>query len=54
MSQENISQAPNKNSICDAANCSSKALVQIEVKVGQLGTITLALCNDCVSKFRDE
>jgi hypothetical protein len=53
MSQENINQAPNKNSICEAVNCSSRALVQIEVKVGQLGTITLSLCYDCVLKFRD-
>ena len=53
MSQENIHQVPNKNSICEAVNCSSRALVQIEVKVGQLGTITLSLCNNCVSKFRD-
>lgn len=53
MSQEHIHQDLNKNSICDAVNCSSRALVQIEAKVGQLGSITLSLCNDCVPKFRD-
>jgi hypothetical protein len=30
------------------------AEVQIEVKVGQAGSISLSLCNDCVRKFSDE
>jgi hypothetical protein len=28
--------------------------VQIEVKVGQAGSISLSLCNDCIRKFSDE
>jgi hypothetical protein len=39
---------------CEAANCFSPAEVQIEVKVGQAGSISLSLCNDCVRKFSDE
>jgi hypothetical protein len=42
------------NIICEAVNCFSSAEVQIEVKVGQAGSISLSLCNDCVCKFRDE
>jgi hypothetical protein len=43
-----------KGSICEAVNCFFTATIQIDVKVGQLGYISLLLCNECVSKFRDE
>jgi hypothetical protein len=39
------------NGICDAAGCFSPAEAQIKVKVGQLGNISLSLCNICVNKF---
>lgn len=39
---------------CEAANCFSPAEIQIEVKVGQAGSISLSLCKDCVRKFSDE
>jgi len=42
------------NIICEAVNCFSSGQVQIEVNVGQAGSISLFLCNDCVCKFRDE
>lgn len=42
------------NSICEALHCPSPAEVQLQVKVGQLGNISLSLCNNCVGKFRDE
>ncbi len=42
------------NGICEGVNCFSQAEVQIDVKVGQLGSISLSLCNDCAVKFRDE
>lgn len=42
------------NTICEAVSCFSPAQVQIEVKVGQAGSISLSLCNDCVRKFSDE
>ena len=40
--------------MCEALDCFSQATAQIEVRVGQLGTISLSLCKDCVSKFRDD
>jgi hypothetical protein len=39
------------NGICEAAHCFSQATVQIEVKVGMLGRLTLSLCENCVAKF---
>ena len=42
------------NSVCEAVDCFSPAEVQIEVKEGQGGSISLSLCNDCVRKFSDE
>jgi hypothetical protein len=42
------------DSVCEAVDCFSPAEVQIEVKVGRAGSISLSLCNDCVCKFRDE
>ena len=41
------------NNVCDAVNCFEKSEFEIEVKVGQQGTITLSLCKNCVSKFED-
>lgn len=40
--------------VCEASACLEEATKTIEVKVGQLGSISLSLCNGCVSKFRDE
>lgn len=53
MNQCNIPQEVN-NSVCEAVSCFSTAEVQIKVKVGQAGSISLSLCNDCVRKFSDE
>lgn len=53
MNQCKIAQEVN-NSICEAVNCFSPAEVQLKVKVGQLGNISLFLCNDCVRKFSEE
>ena len=39
------------NVICDGYGCINKATTKINVKVGQLGTIPLDLCTDCVKKF---
>lgn len=53
MNQDMVLQEDNKRR-CEAVNCSSQAEVEIEVSVGQLGNISLSLCNDCVYKFRNE
>jgi hypothetical protein len=50
MNQCKIPQEVN-NDICEAAGCFSPTEVQLKVKVGQLGTILLSLCKNCVSKF---
>jgi hypothetical protein len=39
------------NVICEGFGCFKKATTKINVKVGQLGTILLDLCIDCVKKF---
>jgi hypothetical protein len=53
MNHCNIPQEVN-NGICEAVGCLTPAKVQIKVKVGHLGNISLSLCNDCVCKFSDE
>jgi hypothetical protein len=35
-------------------NCFAEATIHIEVRVGQLGTIPLSLCKNCVNKFVGE
>jgi hypothetical protein len=52
MSQNTISCKVNKN-ICEAFGCYATATTEIEVKVGNKGTISLHLCNNCVNKFGD-
>ncbi len=39
------------NLICEGFGCFKKATTKINVKVGQIGTIPLDLCTDCVKKF---
>jgi hypothetical protein len=41
------------NIICEAVGCDAKATEKIEVKAGTQKVISLLLCNDCVSKFRE-
>jgi hypothetical protein len=52
MSQSAISSSANKN-ICNALGCLAEATEKIQVKIGLDATITLDLCNNCVSKFAD-
>ena len=37
--------------ICEASGCFKKATTKINVKVGNLGSISLHLCTNCVKKF---
>ena len=41
------------NDLCEAAGCFADATTEIHVKVGDLGTIPLMLCESCVTKFDD-
>jgi hypothetical protein len=52
MSQNTISCKVNKR-ICEALGCFAEATKEIEVEVGQQGTISLHLCEGCVTKFQD-
>ncbi len=53
MNQRTIAPEVN-NHICEAVDCFSQATVQMEVKVGQQGRITISLCEKCVSKFVED
>lgn len=53
MSQNTISCEVNKR-ICQAFGCFAEATTEIEVKIGHEKTMTLDLCNDCISKFRED
>jgi hypothetical protein len=39
------------NVICEGYGCFNKATTKINVKVGQLGSISLDLCANCTEKF---
>jgi hypothetical protein len=39
------------NTICEAVGCFEKATTKVNVKVGNLGSVSLDLCIDCVGKF---
>jgi hypothetical protein len=51
MHQQCTESVLNNANVCEAMNCFAEATIQIEVRVGQLGTITLSLCKNCVNKF---
>jgi hypothetical protein len=40
--------------ICEGLRCNEQATVQVTLPVGELGTIELNLCKNCVPKFTDE
>jgi hypothetical protein len=53
MSHSTISSEVN-NSVCEAYGCYAKATTEISVKVGELGTISLLLCKECVNRFTEK
>jgi hypothetical protein len=42
------------NGICEASGCFKKATTKTKVKVGQLGSISLDVCANCVRKFDEK
>jgi hypothetical protein len=40
-----------KSTTCEASDCSADATTEVNVPVGNLGTINLFLCENCKSKF---
>ena len=51
---ENTISSEIYNVICEAYGCYAKATAEISVNVGELGTISLLLCKDCVNRFTDK
>ena len=40
--------------VCESIGCFKKATERIAIKVGNLGAISLLLCDGCVAKFQDK
>ena len=53
MSNNIISKEINKD-ICNAFGCSQDATEKINVSAGKFGTISLSLCNNCITLFKKE
>jgi hypothetical protein len=52
MSEKNY-QSIDNNDVCDGYGCYSKAISELQVKVGETRTIFLSLCENCKTKFYD-
>ena len=50
--QDNIGLNGDKN-ICDGLGCLCEATNLIKEEVGDIGGISLKLCDDCLAKFRE-
>jgi hypothetical protein len=46
-------QVNNTICICEAVGCFERATTKTKVKVGNLGSISLDLCTNCVGKFEE-
>ena len=53
LNQNGFDVSKGQDIICEASECYAKATDKVTVTVGTLGVISLALCNDCVSKFKE-
>lgn len=51
MDSSTIPKSDIKANVCEAIGCAANATTEINVTVGDLGTINLSLCNDCKLKF---
>ncbi|HEY7572053.1 MAG TPA: hypothetical protein VH796_11860 [Nitrososphaeraceae archaeon] len=40
--------------VCEATDCFKKATERIAIKVGNMGAITLFVCDGCIAKFQDK
>ncbi|MGA9743410.1 MAG: hypothetical protein WBQ16_02220 [Nitrososphaeraceae archaeon] len=43
----------NQRITCNAAGCQKIGSIEIHVKAGKFGTVTLFVCANCVGKFTD-
>jgi transposase-like protein len=46
-------QLLNQRIACNAVGCPEKGSIEIHVKAGKFGTVTLFVCPNCVGKFQD-
>ena len=44
---------PDIKHLCEANGCSEYATIEVNIPVGDLGTINLLLCENCKWKFSD-
>jgi|RhiMetdeSRZDD1v2_1073273.scaffolds.fasta_scaffold90479_3 hypothetical protein len=51
----NLSEEPSliESGICEAINCQSEAIEEIQLKVGGQ-FLTVSLCKNCVGEFKDD
>lgn len=42
------------NDICEAHNCTSVATMSINIDIGEIGFITLYLCEKCALDFKED
>lgn len=52
MSQNRIYFKANKE-LCEALGCVAEATHEIDLRLGQLGKISVHLCKSCIPKFQD-
>ena len=50
----NIKSKKINKEICNAFGCSNYATEKINVSAGKFGTISLNLCNNCITLFKKE
>ncbi|PWU81761.1 MAG: hypothetical protein DLM72_05345 [Candidatus Nitrosopolaris wilkensis] len=53
MDRSIISKPSIKAALCEANDCFAGATIEIRVRVGDLGSIALLLCNNCRRKFTE-
>jgi hypothetical protein len=50
---KNYYQSNDNNYVCDGYGCDSRAISNLQVKVGETRTISLSLCESCRTKFNE-
>lgn len=53
MARSTISKSANKATLCEANDCFADVTIEVRVPIGDLGSITLLLCNSCRRKFTE-
>jgi hypothetical protein len=48
---QDVRISEDNNNICELVECLALTTIEVKVKVGEKGSITLFLCENCKSKF---